>query len=117
MLVSLERRITPLVVADAVNHRHENGIVRHSPGSLFVSDLVLRLLLEKQNGCEGPVARLKRIFVQVNAGDDAGLANEPFPDVPKPWRAQDGVREDDAHPTAGLEKLEAALDEKLFRGD
>ena len=64
-----------------------------------------------------PRVRLERVRVEVHARHEPAPREHPVPDVEEARSAQDRVRQDDRHPSAGLQELPAPLDKQdLGRG-
>ena len=89
VFIALEQLVAALVVTYAIHHRHEDGIICHPSGALFLMDFLRRFLLQEKDGCLRTVTRLKGVDVQVDTRENPRLTNEPFADIAEARRTED----------------------------
>ena len=57
---------------------------------------------------------LEGVGVEIDARENLGLLQNPFPDIAETRRAENTVGQDDGAPPAGAQKPDATLDEEDF---
>ena len=107
--------VAALIIADMIGDRHENRVIVNPSRRRFDSNHVIRLPLQHQHARLNADIRLERVGVEVDAGKNASIAENPLAHVSKPRRAQDAVwQHDGAPPCPRLQKLDTSFDEQDF---
>ena len=65
--------VATFIMTNMVSHGHKNSIIVDAARSRFYSYKIVRLTLKYQHACLNADKRLKRIWVQIDAGKNLGM--------------------------------------------
>src|ERR1700694_4312240 len=102
-------------MTDVVGHRHEYRIVVDPVSCGFNGNKVPRLALQNEHAGLNAHVRLESVGVQIDAGQNSGITENPLADVPEAGRPENSVRQNDRRPASPrLKKFDTALDKEDF---